>query len=439
MKKLLALTLVLALALPLAALPETAAPAPAVTAAKVDTQGANVVEFARGIDAVIVEKDYLYGLMDFSGQTLVPISYGRMIPKEEGYFEVINENGFNNHALINAKNETIIPASYSDYNVLSADWAVAIALEVTTGEDPDYKSFFGGDAYNIREADIYNPATGAKLGSLTRAQYRDARVMGGYLLVSDRDRKVSVYDSAMALMPNSRMDSLYSAEFFSKDGGAYSSLTGEALEGGYTSAQALGGNLLVQDQKEYAYGVIDREGQALLPPTYKNVYVNGDYARVSTDEGSGLINERGEVVVAPEYDDIHTYTTSVGTYFFTHGYALVEKGGLLGFVDESGKVTAEIKAPSTALKLGAALAIPEMTGGLYLYAGDGALTKTDFLKAEEYRGNGHVLVVQTKDELYALADWHGNVLIAGADSSYAFTLNPECTAVIYEGELYTIQ
>lgn len=118
MKKLLALTLVLALALPLFAMAEAAAPNKALTAVKVDTQGAYVSEFAKGIDAVIVEKDYLSGLMDFSGQLLVPFAYERMIPKEHGYFEVINEPGINNHALINARNETLIPALYSDFEVL---------------------------------------------------------------------------------------------------------------------------------------------------------------------------------------------------------------------------------------------------------------------------------------------------------------------------------
>lgn len=96
-----------------------------------------------------------------------------MSTKEDGTFVTVqDDNGY--EGLLNAATgQVLVPTAYGDSEVVNADWQTGIALVAVDGEEGDYKSWTGGQYYNIDYVDVFY--RGTKVATLTREEYR-----GGY-------------------------------------------------------------------------------------------------------------------------------------------------------------------------------------------------------------------------------------------------------------------
>lgn len=95
--------------------------------------------------------------------------------------------------------------------------------------------------------------------------------------------------------------------------------------------------LRFKKEPEALWGLYDREGREILPPTYDTISAFCDgLADVRRDKHKAYIDYQGREVITPDYEYLSP---------FADGLAAVEKGGLTGYIDRDGR---EVIAPQFA-------------------------------------------------------------------------------------------
>ena len=79
----------------------------------------------------------LYGLYNTDGEMLIPCEYGLLAYADYGFFEAINEDGLNTHALLRADGQAVTGWEYAAFEILNEKWGLAVTLEPTESEDYD--------------------------------------------------------------------------------------------------------------------------------------------------------------------------------------------------------------------------------------------------------------------------------------------------------------
>ena len=377
------------------------------------------------------------GAFDIQGNALIPCEYGAL--QEYGvsdYYTVQNESGVNMAGVVNAEGTLVVPMEYGDIDFLSDRWAMAVKLEVTDGADYDYEALFGDENYIVTAYDFYDLAAGAMIGTLSRDDLRSAEAFGDYIFVMDHADNVTIYDAAFTAVGSA--DSLYDA-YASSDEGVVYLPTGEVVLPGYRYNSDLGFGLLCVADEDYNYGVVDLEGNIVVPfGEYDYVYefdLNG-YARVEKDSLCGLIDLSGKCVVPCEYDEIERLAFAGDYVYGLGGYACVEKGGKFGYVSlETGEVTCPINYVDPTV-IGLSMVARDITGALYIIAADGTATSTDYVDVyDSTYGDGSLLMVQNAEGFWGLVDWHGNVVLDFTfDSSYDVNISADGAALLVSGE-----
>ena len=77
----------------------------------------------------------LYGLYNTDGEMLIPCEYGLLAYADYGFFEAINEDGLNTHALLRADGQAVTGWEYAAFEILNEKWGLAVTLEPTESED----------------------------------------------------------------------------------------------------------------------------------------------------------------------------------------------------------------------------------------------------------------------------------------------------------------
>lgn len=96
----------------------------------------------------------------------------------------------------------------------------------------------------------------------------------------------------------------------------------------------ISGKVLVVSNDQYKYGMISFKGDMLGPIIYSNIEVlqAGTLFKIFDGTQEGLMNEKGEVILAPVYQNIKYYAPN----FFA-----IKKDDLYGFADSTGKLTVD--------------------------------------------------------------------------------------------------
>lgn len=363
-----------------------------------------------------------YGIYTLDGKTLLPCQYADIndyycVP---GYYEVSIADGVNSAALVNNQNVILTQETYGDIRMINEDWFIGFVLEVTTEPDYDYRSW-GSEHYLISRCDVYYTGSG-KVGSLSRAQYEDAKAHGDYLLVKDRTGGIQLYDKNLEPV-DSAFEYYYNGDYYIQSAGMTKyvthRITGERIASGYSdvSNDAFNGEVLVvYSSLDGGYGLIDLKGNVLIPcayGTYIHECKDTRYVKVKQRNAYGLYDlEKRTFVIPCEYTDILTPESDIINY---RGYFLVEKDGKLGYVDESGKVTCNITYSKSAMtQLGCTMYASDLDGTYKLVAADGAITPlAGVTEISKYNcsPDGYYLVVKNRDGLWGIMDWHGNLIV----------------------------
>ena len=385
----------------------------------------------------------LYGVYDTAGQQIIPSEYGYLDSLSYGYFEAINEEGLNNHALLSAAGEEIIDYQYAAFEMLSPKFCAAVVLEPTEGEMYDYAGGLlgGGEHYLVTRYDVYNLETAAMIGSLERAQYQQAMVHGNWLYIEDREGNAKIYDETLTPL-DVEVQYLSCAYEVSDDNLVRLSDGKVILEDCSNFSEDLDSNTL-RVWRSSGVGLCDLEGNPLIPAEYEKIgMVYGHYAPVVQDGLMGLYDlAAGALVVPCEYDDIpYTMAGGEARYEF-NGYVLVKKDDKLGFSNTSGEITCEIKYPAnTVTQHGCSLSVVDMDGSLHLIAGDGVQTKLDVSEIDKYSSGLGDLLIVSKDEKSGVIDWHGEEVLPLEYASYDLLITESGSAVLDQsaGTLYGV-
>ncbi len=368
------------------------------------------------------------GIMGPDGTVLVPDEYLWLDSKNPwGYIEAAKLDQLNGKGVIDQTGKVLVPFEYGELEILSKDWIVGIRLKESTKEHYDYQALFGGYGsgyYLIEDRTFYNMKTGEAVGSLTRDQVDTVRVYDGFLQIEDLNGAVTAYDEN--LQPLGPVDKIYYGYDIAQNGDQWEVKRVADGQVVLTSPHQIN-SYKIEDgnfdiTKDGKRGLMDIQGNVLVPAEYDNLYkADGDYVRAKLDrEGKmGVLDLQGNVVVDFKYDDvIVTYARGESdgqrTFVFVKGYAPVELGGKVGFVNDKGEETVAPTYLKDAVEVTAnSLLITAADGKFTLVAADGTVTELPYAKAERiYNGmDGRLYVVTDEAGQVGVVDWHGNLVI----------------------------
>ena len=404
--------------------------------------------------AFIFTKDRLEGLVDREGNVLAEAQFGDLSYVSEGLFSATNENGFNHSALVNTAGEALTPYEYSDFTVVSPNWAIGVVLEGTNDKDgSDYNVIFGEFDYAaVVRNDVFYLPEKKLAGTLERKQFSRAREAGagGYLIVEDRDGGIAVYDTEFKPV-ETLLTSMYDAELVVKSdnelspNALYSAVTGEKLaDAEYGSLSNIArGYISFYDSDSRLYGILSPAGEILCPPSFNSISSSlyaGRYVKVSVNSedgksAEGLYDLEAKALAVPAlYERIYTWGDKNP---INDGYVCVEQDGKLGFIDLEGNVTCPIQYAKDGVEYyGCTLGAVDMTGAVTIVAADGTVTALEGVTKIDTKNSltdsdGHFLSVENADGKHAVVDWHGEqivdyvldygVALYGADCLYTGT------------------
>ena len=286
-------------------------------------------------------------LLDAEGNVLVPESEGYIsMDPQDAFFLVEKESEdaiLPCKGLLSGQGEVILPARYHDVDVLSDRWQVGVMLSPTDEDNWSYAFFTdqGELYYTAAACDFY--FDGEFVGTLDAESCTSiGEAYGAYVCVYTANG-ASFYNSKLELSPvETSVANEYDWDYlggrqvyFHQGSGQMAFTPGCTLDPADVSCRYMAiDNVL--------YGLHGEE-LAVLPESYDSVgnFVD-NYAMVRVGDKYGLINEKGEEVLAPEYDDIGKYEE----HPLRCGYISVEKDGLFGIADAQGNLTCDFRYPA---------------------------------------------------------------------------------------------
>ncbi|MBR1821719.1 MAG: WG repeat-containing protein [Clostridia bacterium] len=389
---------------------------------------------AENSGAFIYTQDRLEGLVDLEGNVLAEAQFGDLSYVSYGYYEATNEGGFNNSALVTTAGEALTPFEYSDFTVVSPNWAIGVVLEGTDDKDAaDYNVIFGESDYaTIVRNDVYYLPEQRLAGTLERKQYSRAREagIGGWLLVEDWDGGITAYD-AQFNAAETLLTSMYDAELIITSENElspkalYSAVTGEKLsDKTYASLSGIAnGYTAYYDGDTRLYGILNAQGEELCAPSFNVVsssLYDGHYVKVTVNKedgtsAEGLYDLEARALAVPAlYERIYTWGDKSP---INDGYVCVEQDGKLGFIDLEGNVTCPIQyAKDSVNYYGCTLGATDLTGTVTIIAADGVVTPLEGVKEIATKNSltdsdGYFLTVKNADDQQGVVDWHGEQIV----------------------------
>ena len=331
---------------------------------------------ARVVDA---DADYREGLFDIHGNCLIPCEYEALSGYGvKGYYVAQREDGLNVRGALDESGNEVIPFQYGDIRFLSERWALGVTLEETSIRPCDYEDYTDGRDYNATAYAVYDLSGRGYVGFFSY-QCKAIYAHGDFLYVEDRAGETTIYDENLRPVRDGLADPY--AAFGSADGDVVNLSTGETILSGYQFGAELGGGLLSVTDGSYLLGVCDLSGRMLTDCRYDRVFAadaNGD-VRVERDERFGLIDREGNEVVPCEYDGIERLAFG-GTYVYRlRGCACVEKDGAYNYVLPDGQLAYPVFYEDVEI-LGLSMILTDIRGQKHILAADGMRTPSEYVE-----------------------------------------------------------
>lgn len=378
-----------------------------------------------------------YVLMDAAGNELTTEPYIYM-DEDEAFFEVMIAEDTNGMGLIDGFGKEVMPMQYGDIECISDRWQLGVVLVEATADNYDYKSLFGGAFYLVDHYDLY--FKGTMVGSFERLGYKSATAYGNYIFIRDADGNYSAYDSAMN---KSAYEVEYSNEYrddYKNDAIYHVASNQQAFTAGCTLTEDD-----VQQSIWYDSGKFyDLQGNVIFEEQSRYDYVSdfaGDYARVKAGDYYGLIDREGNEVIPCEYDEI-----SCNDVYFASGYQVVVKGGKLGYVNLKGEVTCDFVYDKS---VGSTFSSPynqikNLDGTIILLSGAAGELPVHYKEvARSFVDTCPLAAVVNTDGLGGVIDVNGKEVVAfdsAYDSMYDFEISNDGTLVVCNqgSRMYTV-
>ncbi len=392
-----------------------------------------------------------YQLMTPEGEVLFTVDSAKVSYEKYGYYLTIEDSGLNMCGLLNSQGELVVPYSYSDFEMISNEYCIAVSLESTTDDAYDYASGFfgsGDDHYNVLAYDFYNLTTKEKIGSLSRSDFkRDILLLHDGFMIENRSGVVKAYDFSLNFVKDVE-GSFYSQDFFYNTTNAIykNGVTDDQqlVLDGYKVINKLSDNVYsIRSVLNDMYGAMDKDGNIIIPAEYTDISsTDGNYVIV----GMGNYDNRvlgvyriGEGLVVPcEYAKF----SRANNGYFNNGYVMYNHDGKLGYVSLTGEVTSPAKYKEDIITtLGISYYVTDLEGNYILAAADGTETVVDYASLEKYGNNtnGRMIKAQNKDGVEGYINSYGEEVTAfDGNFSYAkFSYNGDY--VYFDHTIYKVR
>ena len=250
------------------------------------------------------------------------------VSSNEGFFTVANEDL--KMGLADKTGKLILPLEYGEIDPISDKWVAGIRLVESSDseENPDYRALFGGKAYMVDTVDLYY--LGEKKGTVTRAEWKNAKAYGDYLTIQNREGTQDFYNKDFVKSP---VGAKYAYEYDND------SSTNTITHLGSGQAAFTEGCTLTPEEVQQSVWVnrndqlIDLQGNVIADlSAYKYAQVDADSNLIKLENGDGkvgLADSTGKEIVPCVYDKM-TYALAGA---LQTGYLYVEKDGKNGFVN----------------------------------------------------------------------------------------------------------
>ena len=368
-----------------------------------------------------------YSLIDTQGNALTDSIYTYMYADSSYPFfkvETNSQDGIHREGLIDGQGNVVIPTQYADVNILSERWAYGIKLTPSSSDDKDYTytNYSTGDKsfYRIDTVDFYY--RGTMVGTLNRSDFDGyPSAYGDYVCISTRAGQKAFY--------NSRMEKSPVTDGYSE----YSSNSNGWVHNGSGQAAFTAGCTLTRDEVEqylmndYKGNVFNLQGDVVF--THDFDYMNsfrGGYSVVTRNSMEGLVDESGNVIIEPLYDDIGNYEA----HPLAFGCISAVKDGKFGFLDASGNVTCEFKYNSSIVdNRGTFASIQDLDGSYIVLSGLAGELPEHYAEVSFIYEGGRCFVGKNEAGQYTLVDLNGQTLIPYMDAN-SMEFNREGTIAV---------
>ena len=315
-----------------------------------------------------------YALVNTRGEVLTQEPYIYLSADGTyGYFktEVDAPDGIHGKGLIDSAGKTLVPAQYYSVEIVNAHWQIGTTLIPATSEDNDVSrtNYSNGTKtfYRYNTHDFY--FDGQKVGTLTRAEKDEYGTYGygEYICVRDRIGAYHYFDKEMNESP---LTVTSSGEY------AYERVNGKYIYYHVGSGQkafvpecTLTPGQVANPYLESDGLYYDLQGNQVFTPKVHYASVSrfdGRFALIRLNSLYGVIDGEGNQVLPAEYDSIGDYED----HLFQFGYAAVVKEGKLGFADSHGNITAPFSYSASAANVyGCFARIKDLDGNYIVISG----------------------------------------------------------------------
>lgn len=387
-----------------------------------------------------------YVLTDAFGNRLTS-DYYLMMDSKYGFWKVALESGTNTVGLIDGTGAVVLPLAYGAIDIISDKWTIGVELTPATVDQYDYKSVDGKSFYLVSAYDVY--FEGAKVGSLSRTEYRTAYAHEDYLYVQDGERNYHYYNKNFVESGCSESSSTEYYETYKSGEGTLVWHSGSGQQA-FTAGCTLTSDEVDLDVYVLNGQILDLQGNVLAEVNTHYDYIRkfcGDYTVFRSNGKYGLLDRTGNVVLAAEYDEIPYFTANDGTdeeRYFACGYQAVVKDGKLGYVHLDGTVTCEFKYAASNARYTANpnfARIQDLDGNyIVLSAAVGELPQR-YQDVELSYGLSQCIAVKNSDGAVGVIDMDGSeVLPFVSSASYTFSSDGSVIACNVKGQttIYTI-
>ena len=395
-----------------------------------------------------VMTDRSSGLKYVTDTELKKLSEGYSYISEEGiYFRAANEDLHT--GLLDSQGKLLLPLEYGEIKVINDKWMAGIRLVVSenTEENPDYRSWLGGNSYMIDTVDLY--FEGELKGTVTRSEWDRVSAFGDYLSIEDREGKLNYYNKDFV---KSGAESKYAYEY-SDD---YSSKT--VIHNGSNQAAFTAGCTLTPDEVNQSIWiwssdkqVLDLQGNVIADlSAYKYVQVDAgtNTIKVENDEGKcGLVDSTGKEIVPCLYDRL-SYDIAGA---LQSGYIYAENDGKSGFVNlATGKATGFTFTKDAGNQRANYIVVDDAREGKILISAAAGELPERFKDANApFTGSGNgcmFAVVKGQDDTCRVIGQLGEDILPGItfNSTYDAKMSEDGTLIMLPGEerghytLYTV-
>ena len=436
-KRLLALLAVLAVLTTLSA-------APALGEAGFTDISARTLVINRNSDTLgcMFADSKLYCLINPDGTRITEDLYNSITALSEGPFfkvETESEDGIHDEGIIDDQGKVIVPAQYADVHAVSDRWAYGVKLTPSTADDKDYTFTFLGSGekqyFRVDTVDFYY--RGDLAGTLKRSDFEGyPTAFGDYICVSTQERNRKYYNSLMELAPEQK-DAYGEYSTAYKDGRTIYTHNGTG-QTAFAPGCTLSPDEVVKAIAFEKGKFLNLQGDEAFTTerTYENMRdAHGDYAIVTLDGKSGLIDNAGREIIPPEYDELGNYEDR----YLEYGVISAVKDGKFGYLDAEGNVTCSFTYAKDIVRNYGPVATVQNLDGTYIVLSGTAGELPEHYAEVNMSNNARAFLAKTADGNEILIDMNGKTLIGDAGDNY-ISFNRAATVAFHRADynLYRI-